>query len=88
MSIPEVQGTNRISLKTEQALISIVDPQDYPETPFEQDMEVSLVHELLHIPMEYFATPAQDTLEHTHLEAFIERTARLLVSLARKGDPE
>ena len=86
MLLQEVQGTNRISLKTEQALITVIDPEDYPKTPFEQDMEVSLVHELLHIPLKYFAQPEPETLEPEHMEAFIERTARLLVLLARKGD--
>ena len=86
MLLQEVQGTNRISLKTEQALITVIGPEDYPKTPFEQDMEVSLVHELLHIPLKYFAQPEPETLEPEHMEAFIERTARLLVLLARKGD--
>lgn len=84
MLLLDVQGTNLISLKTEQALITLIDPEDYPNTPFEKDMEVSLVHELLHIPLKYFAQPNPEGLEHSHMEAFIERTARLLVSLARE----
>ena len=84
LELPEVQGTNIVSLETERALITILAPEDYPPTPFEQDMEVSLVHELLHIPLKYIARPERGTLEHIHLEAFIERTARLLVLLSRK----
>ena len=48
-----------------------------------QDMEVSLVHELLHIPLRYITEPQQDSIEDILLEAFIERTARLLVQLSR-----
>lgn len=77
------QATNKISLTNECALISILDSEDYPDTPFQQDMEVSLVHELLHIPFMYIADPDEGTLEHIHMEAFIERLARLLVKQTR-----
>ena len=83
MPVPDVQATSDISLQMEYALISILDPVDYPSSPFEQDMEVTLVHELLHIPLLYITDPDRASLEHTYLEAFIERTARLLVALAR-----
>ena len=82
MPLPDVQASSDISLQMEYALISMLDPVDYPASPFEQNMEVTLVHELLHIPLLYFTDPDEGTIEHTHLEAFIERTARLLVSLA------
>ena len=88
MPIAEVQAANQISLTTEKALISILDSQDYPKGVFPQDMEVSLVHELLHIPLKYFANPAPSSLEYTLMEAFIEGTARLLVSLSRKEEQE
>lgn len=80
-----IQGSSEISLPTERALISILDAKDYPDTPFEQDMEVSLVHELLHIPLQYITDPDGISLEHVHLEAFIEGIARLLVELSRKN---
>ncbi len=83
----DVQATIKISLETECALISLLDCADYPDTPFKQDMEVSLVHELLHIPLEYISKPEKGTLQAIHLEAFIERTARLLVHLS-KGEKE
>lgn len=84
MPLQEAQATNHISLTTEQALISILDSKDYPESIFSQDMEVSLVHELLHIPLKYFTDPEQSSLEYIHMEAFIEGMARLLVSMSRK----
>lgn len=82
LKMQNVQATNEISLTTECALISILDSKDYPDTPFEQDMEVSLVHELLHIPMKYISEPETGSLEYIHTEAFIERLARLLVALS------
>ena len=85
MKLQDVQATSEISPMTECALISILRPEDYPESPFEQDIEVSLVHELLHIHMKYIAEPDENSLENVHLEAFIERIARLLVKLQRKG---
>ncbi len=46
-------------------------------------MEVSLVHELLHIPLKYISEPETGSLEYIHMEAFIERLARLLVAQVR-----
>ena len=80
------QATNDISLTTECALISILDSADYPDSPFQQDIEVSLVHELLHIPLMYITNPEQGSLEYIHLEAFIERLAHLLVKQRREND--
>jgi hypothetical protein len=79
----ETDGCNDYQLETESAAISILDPVDYPEGPFEQDMEITLVHELLHIPMGYIANPEKESLEHIHLESTISRLARLLVMLKR-----
>ncbi len=83
MPSPNVRGANQISLLTEQALISILHPDDWPDTPFYLDMEVSLLHELLHIPLEYISQPDTSSLEFILLEAFIERIANLLVALSR-----
>ena len=81
------QGSSQISLPMERALISILDADDYPPSPFKQNMEVSLVHELLHIPILYFSNPEENSLECIHQEAFIENMARLLVKLS-KSTPE
>ena len=40
MPIKNTQCAIDFSLSTERATISIIDPLDYPDTPFEQDMEV------------------------------------------------
>lgn len=39
MPLPDVQASSDISLQMEYALISMLDPVDYPLSPFEQDME-------------------------------------------------
>ena len=78
------QGSNKFDIRVECALIKICDPQDYPiDTPFEQDVEVTLVHELLHISVDYFARPDTTFIEHSLMEAFIDRMAWLLVELDR-----
>jgi len=86
-SMPKKDVTAAINfdITNEYALIDILDPIDQPKGPFEQDMEVSLVHELLHIPMRYIVDPVDDTLEDILMEAFINRLARVLVRLKREG---
>jgi hypothetical protein len=53
----ECDGNNEFDISNEHALISLLDPCDYPDTPFKPDMEATLVHELLHIPMQYIGKP-------------------------------
>lgn len=85
MPLRNSQATSQISLQTEQALISILCHDDFPESIFKQDFEVSLVHELLHIPLMYFVHPDDNSIEHVLMEAFIEATAKLLVNLSREA---
>jgi len=87
MEKEDSSGTNTFSLAKRCSIIHIIDPEDYPDDiPFEYDMEVTLVHELLHIPLKYFSEPPENTLEEFELEAFIDHQAKLLVSLSRKID--
>ena len=85
MPLRNSQATSQISLQTEQALISILCHDDFPQGIFKQDFEVSLVHELLHIPLMYFVHPDDNSIEHVLMEAFIEATAKLLVNLSREA---
>ena len=62
LELKNVQASSKISLETECALISILDSSDYPDTTFQQDMEVSLVHELLHIPLMYISNTERGKL--------------------------
>ena len=85
MPVSNSQAANQISLASEKALISILRPSDFPESIFKQDFEVSIVHELLHIPLMYFAHPRNPSIEYFLMEAFIEGTAKLLVHLSREA---
>lgn len=86
MDRTDVLGTNSFAISNHKSLINILDPQDYPNSPFEYDMEVCLVHELLHLPVKYFAEPEEDTLESFMMESFIEKMAFFLVEQQRKID--
>lgn len=69
------------------AAIRILDASDYPETSFKQDMEATLVHELLHL---YFAPFRPDKEENDLAFCFWERTiddlSKVLVNLKRERD--
>ena len=85
MPIKDTLAAITYNLAAEKAIIDFLDPGDYRETPFRIDVEISLVHELLHILMAYIAAPKEDSLEAVHMEAFIGRMARLLVEQDRAG---
>ena len=69
-----------------QAIIHILDPVDWVDTPFKQDMEKTLVHELLHIIYADFEPEDSDSLQYTLWHRGIDSMARVLVSLRRKGE--
>lgn len=69
-----------------QAIIRILDPIDWVDTPFNQDMEKTLVHELLHIIYADFEPEDSNSLQYTLWHRSIDSTARALVSLKRKGE--
>ncbi|MBO0962008.1 hypothetical protein J1P26_20080 [Neobacillus sp. MM2021_6] len=69
------------TLSKKMALIKILDPNDYdPDLVFPQDMENSLVHELLHL---HFEPLGLDDDKHTELEQAIECIASGLLSAIR-----
>lgn len=78
------QSTGEIDyvLPLGQAIIKVLDPLDYPNSPFKQDMEITLVHELLHLYFAPFA-PLNNTLEHDFMENTIEQLANILVAMKR-----
>ena len=67
-----------------QAIIRILDPVDWVDTPFKQDMEKTLVHELLHIIYADFEPEDSNSLQYTLWHRSIDSMARALVSLKRK----
>ena len=79
------QGECSWTLSSALATIKILDPVDYPESPFKQDMEKTLVHELLHLHFAAVDKTVVGSLEETMLERTIDHIARALVSLKRQG---
>lgn len=78
-------GQVRYHLELKQALIKIIDPIDYPANViYPQDMEISLVHELLHLHFAPFnaeeGTPAATAQE--------QAIAKGLVGLRRNRHTE
>lgn len=70
----------------ELAILRVMDPIDWHDIPWPQDVEASIVHELLHIllwPLDYMES---GPLSETHTEQIIERLTRALVNLRRYGD--
>lgn len=72
-----------------QAVIRVVDPQDWPDdTNWDQDMEETLVHELLHLHAATFDTFKRGGAKHAGLEQMIVAVSEALVALHRGGEAE
>jgi hypothetical protein len=71
------------TLGSNTAIINIMDHIDWENKLFPQDMEVSLVHELLHLYFCTFDNTKDDSAEHIRLEQTIETLAKSLVNLKR-----
>ncbi|MBU2701135.1 hypothetical protein Ga0466249_002249 [Sporomusaceae bacterium BoRhaA] len=79
-------GSCRCTLSTALSIIKLLDPVDYVNDYYPYDMEMVLVHELLHL---HFC-PFDDCLDSNDLkdimlERAIEHIARALVETKRKG---
>ena len=80
-----VQGENRITLVSKQAMILLLDPIDYPDySSFPQDMEQTLVHELLHCTMAELEPSDEDSLEYTVWHSTIDTLAKAFVAANRR----
>lgn len=66
-----------------QAIIRILDPTDWDNALFNQDMEKALVHELLHLMWHDFEPDDEESREHTLWHRRLETTARIMVVLKR-----
>jgi hypothetical protein len=76
----------RWTLAKKVATLQLLDPIDYEDNlAVEQDHEVSLVHELLHLHYAPFDNTEDDSLELYTLEQSIEAISRALVDLKRKA---
>lgn len=67
------------------AILRILDPVDYDRELWPQDMEVSLVHELLHLRFCEADITEAGSLEDVMLERAIDHTAEALVRLKREA---
>jgi len=79
------QGECCWTKSTALAIIKILDPVDYPESPFKFDMEEVLVHELLHLHFCEFDLTEKNSHEEIMLERTIDHIAKALVKLKRGG---
>ena len=70
-------------LSKAKAIMKILDPVDYPAGPFKQDMEISLVHELLHLHFAPFDHSTDGSMENTMMERATDHIAITLVNLKR-----
>ena len=68
-----------------QGIIRILDPIDWGNNLFNQDMEKALVHELLHLMWHDFEPADEESREHTLWHRRLETTARIMVLLKRSG---
>lgn len=81
----EIEAT----LPKRMATIRILDPLDYPPNRVEsQDMELSLVHELLHIHLFPLFADREDEMRMVAEEQAIEAISRGLIALKRNGEGE
>ena len=86
-----VQGSVSISANRREAVISILEPGHYPvDTPFEQDLVVTVIHELLHVKLwPVFPDPPDDDalnadkVVYNLAEGMIQSMARSIVALDR-----
>lgn len=81
----QVQAECSWVLPKKMALIKIIDPIDYHNEVFLQDMEVSLVHELLHLHYAPFDNFDNESLECVCMEQSIDLIAKALVKLKRNS---
>lgn len=84
LDIPEgQQGRCNWTLGRKEAFVRVLDHIDWdPAIIFPQDMEATLVHELLHLHLAPFAAK-EDSPEDTAQEQMIKALSYSLVSLAR-----
>lgn len=81
------QGRCEWTDSRKEALIKLLDPTDWdPSTIYPQDMEVTLVHELIHLHLSVLADRRSASIEDTILEQAIHALAYSLVGLDRKSN--
>jgi hypothetical protein len=86
LDLPEgLQGRCEWVLKKRSAFIRLINPMDWDKTIlWPQDMERTLVHELLHLHFAPFDEFPQDSANHVAAEQAIDALSLALVNLKRK----
>ena len=80
-------GENTYNISSAKSTIRIIDPYDYPKnTQFPQDMETTLVHELLHLKFSYFEPNDHTSLQHAMWERTIQTIARTMVEMKHEKE--
>ena len=84
MTLPNVQGENDYSTALHKSVVKILDPIDY-ETDLseEQDMERTLVHELMHLVLWHCTPKESKNLKRQLFETSVEQLANALVDMKR-----
>lgn len=81
-----VQASIEWQLAEKTAMIHILHPDDYPDGLVrDQDQEISLVHELIHLHYAPFEETEDGTLAHDMMELSIDTISHTLVRLKREG---
>jgi hypothetical protein len=79
------QGECEYVQSLRQAVIRILDPNDWPDQNWPQDIEATLVHELLHLHFAPFMSDAgEDDLINIAQEVAIDQIAKALVKQQRQ----
>ena len=85
MVIKGVDGEITYSLPNAEADITILNPIDYNDSAFPQDMEETLVHELLHLHMATFEPADAEKVNSMLWERTIDQLAKVMVHLNDKN---
>lgn len=84
--VMECDGRIRAALPLKCADMMILDPKDSAarNSPWEYDLEATVIHELLHLHIETFAPRDQESPEYRDMEQAVELIAQALVALKRR----
>ena len=89
MSVADSDGTNSMNFDHELSVIDILHPMDYASNlGATQDMEFTLVHELLHLVLYVAAPESFDELRSQLFEQALNRLAKVMLTLKRSRREE
>jgi hypothetical protein len=84
---PEIKGDVHMCVASSEAKIRVLAPEWWTGE-FEHDPEKTLVHELLHCLWMQFENYKEDSLEYRMTHQVVDRLAKVLVKLKRRGEAE